>query len=298
MIGKKLTLDEFIEKAKKIHGDKYDYSLVEYKNNKSKVKIICPEHGLFIVNPSNHLRGNTCKSCFNSGRRQDFIKNAKMIHGDKYDYSLVEYKNNKSKVKIICPEHGVFEQLPIKHINEKQKCPKCRGYYRSNDEFINLAIKIHGDKYSYHKTKYVGKKEKITVICKTHGDFNVRYYDHLKGVGCSICSISKGEIEVKNWLEYKGIKYIQQHKFDDCKYKNRLPFDFYLPEHNICIEYDGIQHYVIKDFFGGENGFNDIKKRDSIKEKYCEYNKIKLIRVKYDEETIIYLDKIWVSGLC
>lgn len=130
---KKLTTDEFIKRAKDIHNNKYDYSLVNYKNCREKVKIICPIHGEFEQTPQNHLKGQGCPRC--SGRKKtadDFIKKAKQVHGDKYDYSKVEYINQIKKVKIICPEHGEFEQSPKYRIGKKMGCPKCHSSHGEN----------------------------------------------------------------------------------------------------------------------------------------------------------------------
>jgi hypothetical protein len=129
-MGRRKTTEEFIIDAYCKHGDRYNYRLVEYKNNKTKVKIICPIHGIFEQTPHGHLRGYGCLECGGSKRltTEEFIKKAKDIHGDKYDYSLVEYKNNKTKVKIICHEHGPFEQTPNDHL-KGFGCPKCKGRY-------------------------------------------------------------------------------------------------------------------------------------------------------------------------
>ena len=126
--NKKLTQNDFINKSKKTHGDKYDYTSVKYINNITKVKIICPRHGMFEQSPSNHMLGKGCKKCkSNVFTTDDFIEKSKEIHGDKYDYSLVKYINSKTKVKIICKNHGVFEQIPCNHIHVrmKQGCPLC-----------------------------------------------------------------------------------------------------------------------------------------------------------------------------
>jgi hypothetical protein len=128
----RLTLNDFIEKSKLVHGDKYDYSLVEYKNNKQKIKIICPEHGEFEQTPKNHMNGKHCKKCgsANTGLKKraninNFIETANLIHENKYDYSLVEYQSAIKKIKIICPVHGIFEQQPSAHVSQKQGCPSC-----------------------------------------------------------------------------------------------------------------------------------------------------------------------------
>ena len=112
---RKLTTYEFIEKAKKVHGDKYDYSKVEYVNSRTKICIICPQHGEFWQTPNAHLMKEGCPKCkgenvskVNRRTTNEFIEKAKKVHGDKYDYSKVDYKNNSTKVCIICPIHGEF----------------------------------------------------------------------------------------------------------------------------------------------------------------------------------------------
>lgn len=124
--NRKLSLDGFIKKAQKVHGTFYDYSLVEYKNNKTKVKIICPEHGVFEQTPDNHLSGQGCPYCSGNVRmtKEEFICRASKVHGNKYDYSEIDYKNNRTKVKIICPEHGPFYVSPWSHLNGHE-CPEC-----------------------------------------------------------------------------------------------------------------------------------------------------------------------------
>ena len=117
--NRRLTLFQFIEKAKQIHGDKYDYSKVEYVNNSTKVCIICTEHGEFWQTPGNHLHGCGCPKCSSLPKKNtnDFIKEAKLIHQNKYNYSKVEYVNAQTKECIICPEHGEFWQTPHKHLS-------------------------------------------------------------------------------------------------------------------------------------------------------------------------------------
>ena len=276
---RKLTKNIFIDNAKSIHGDKYDYSLVEYTGNKSKVKIICYEHGVFEKTPNSHISLNSgCPKCSDSRKNNnDFIKKAKSIHGDKYDYSLVDYKNNKTKIKIICPEHGIFEQAPNSHYSNG--CSKCSFKYKpSTEEIIKKLSHLHKNIYDYSLVEYKNAHTKIKIICKKHGVFEQATNHHLRGAGCPNCKISKGELKIKDWLDNDRIEYIQQQKFIDCKDKSPLPFDFYLPEYNICIEYDGRQHYEIIELWGGLEGFIDTKNKDNIKNIYCQNNKIKLIK--------------------
>ena len=191
------TID-FIEKAIKIHGNKFDYSKVEYVNSKTKVCIICPKHGEFWQLPNNHLQGKGCLKCkYDKLKKKqnisinDFITKAKEIHGGKYDYSKVEYVNNSTKVCIICPEHGEFYQTPKHHINRGQGCPKCQGLYVTNEEFIKKAKEIHGDKYDYSLTEYNGSHKKVKILCLIHGEFEIIAKDHLNGQGCGKCRTTK-----------------------------------------------------------------------------------------------------------
>jgi very-short-patch-repair endonuclease len=170
-------------------------------------------------------------------------------------------------------------------MNLKDGCPICIGKGRWNTELLVSEFKkIHLDKFDYSLVEFNNISKKVKIVCKTHGEFEQNIHHHLKGQGCKLCkSNSKGEEYVKMHLEEMNIKYIQQHGFDTCKYINRLNFDFYLPNHNTCIEFDGIQHFKeIKDF-GGKKGFDDGRKRDECKNKWCIENNIKLIRIKYDK---------------
>jgi superfamily II DNA or RNA helicase len=194
---------EFIEKAKEIHGNKYDYSKVEYINSKTKVKIICPEHGVFEQQPSNHLMNKGCLLCglINRGNSKtktlsQFISEAINIHGDKYGYSLVDYVNTDIKVKISCPIHGEFEQTPKSHLSGAG-CPNCGTIKRASsrtksiNKFINEAINIHGDKYGYSLVDYVNTDIKVKISCPVHGEFEQTPQSHLKGSGCPNCAINK-----------------------------------------------------------------------------------------------------------
>jgi len=285
----------FIKKSKIIHDNKYDYSLVEYYNNKKKVKIICPEHGIFEQIACNHMNGAGCSKCSGNykSNTEEFIIKSKEIHGDKYDYSLVEYKNWLDNVKIICPEHGIFEQIPNNHLRGKG-CIYCAGNYKSNtEEFIEKSINIHGDKYDYSLVEYENCGTKVKIICNKHGEFLQKPDNHLGGSGCPTCRESKGEIKISNILDDYKIKYERQQKFKGCINIKKLSFDFYLPEYNICIEYDGRQHYEPINEWGGEKEFKNIKIRDNIKTVYCKENDIKLIRISYKENIEDKLECLW-----
>lgn len=190
---KKLTQEEFIEEARKIHGDRYDYSKAIYKNYETKVEIVCSIHGSFFQRPHRHLDGGGCSSCGGSKPldTNEFIKRAIAIHGNEYDYSKVIYSNTKSKVEIICKKHGVFFQSAGGHLNG-YKCKKCSGNDTpTTSEFIEKANLIHNGYYTYDKVEYKSAHSPVIITCKLHGDFQQTPNSHLKGSECSLCSLLK-----------------------------------------------------------------------------------------------------------
>ena len=186
--------EEFIEYARKVHGDKYDYSKVDYKDSKTKVCIIHPQFGEFWQTPASHVSGHGYK--FKpENNKEFFLKKAKEIHGDKYDYSKVEYVNTNTKVCIICPEHGEFWQIPYSHL-KGNGCPKCcKTKKLTTEEFIEKAREIHGDKYDYSKVEYINNQTPVCIICPEHGEFNQTPNKHLSGHGCSICNLNKRNVK-------------------------------------------------------------------------------------------------------
>lgn len=224
-----LTIEDFIDRAKKVHGNKYDYSKVEYINNRTKICIICPKHGEFWQTPNVHLDGSGCRKCFNEKRGQtvkltkaQFIERAKKVHGDRYDYSKVDYKNIMSHVCIICPEHGEFWQTPNDHINSKHKCPKCshRHDKKTGQEFIEEARKIHGDKYDYSQVEYYNQNTRVCIICPEHGEFWQTPKVHLTSkYACPICGkIENGLKRRINYIDFiERAKKIHNNKYDYSK---------------------------------------------------------------------------------
>ena len=296
---KKLTTKDFISKSKNIHVEKYDYSLTVYVNAKTKVKIICKEHDVFEISPNNHIsKKQGCVKCSNiklgnkiRKNSSEFIFNAKTVHGDRYDYSKVLYMKNTTHIEISCKEHGIFKQIPKNHLLG-HGCTKCKidkiksVKTKSIGDVISESKIVHGDRYDYSKVEYVNNNTKVKIICKEHGIFEQAMNKHINSKqGCPCCfeSSSKGEIEVINFLIDNDIDFKKEKSFDNCvsNKNHKLRFDFYLPENNICIEYDGVQHYKIIDFFGGRSGFMKLKNRDKVKNKYCINNEIKLIRIPY-----------------
>lgn len=230
-----------------------------------------------------------------------FIQVAENVHKNKYDYSKVVYVNSITKVKIRCPKHGVFYQIPDAH-KTGQNCPKCAlrmkhdGFRKTLSEFIDISNNKHDNKYDYSLSRYINNKTKLTIICPIHGQFTQRAGVHMRGQGCPCCgaearimaSISSGELKVIEFLKEQNINFIPQKTFDGCKYKRLLSFDFYLPNYNLLIEFDGEQHYkFFKKFHSTLHGFEVQQTRDKIKTQYAYDNGIKLLRIRWDEEKMI-----------
>jgi very-short-patch-repair endonuclease/transposase-like protein len=236
----------FIAKANKIHKNRYNYSKVNYINAKTKITIICREHGDFYQTPSNHLSNYNCQKCAKNFQlnTDSFIEKAKLIHNDKYDYSKVNYINTDTQIIIICKEHGEFTQIPDFHINRKCGCPKCSNNVKLDvSEFIKKAEKIHNNKYDYSKVEYSNNKNHVIIICKKHGEFTQIPYVHLSSHGCPSC-INKTEYKFYEKIKefYPTIK--RQYKVEWCKNKFYLPYDFAIEESKIIIELDGEQHFT------------------------------------------------------
>lgn len=190
--SQRLDTDIFLRKAKNAHGSTYDYTNTKYENSSKKLVINCKKHGEFLQLPSHHMNGHGCPYCGNTVKKtlEGFIRDSVEVHGNTYDYSLVKYKTNTTKVKIVCKEHGVFTQAPANHISSKQGCPKCANNKPyTNEEFIKLATAKHDSKYDYSKTEYLSSKQIIKIICPKHGEFQQSPNSHLRGHGCNKCAI-------------------------------------------------------------------------------------------------------------
>lgn len=286
-INIKKTNEEFIKEATLIHSDRYDYSLIDYKSNKINVKIICKKHGIFEQTPKSHLRGSGCIKCIiKKGKytKKEIMEKLKQSYGEKYEYPEFEFNSLSDYVTLICKKHGEIKKTLKEHL--KYGCKKCYydvigdGLRCSKEDFIKKSNKFHNYRYDYRLVNYVNNKEKVSIICIEHGEFRQTPHFHLIGQGCPKCRSSKGEILIENFLLKNKINFYTQFMFDDCRFVNPLKFDFYLYDYNICIEFDGVQHYS-KD--KKETYFHDetIKIRDNIKTEYCKNNNIKLIRIKY-----------------
>lgn len=217
----RLTIRDFLERAKLVHGDKYDYSKITYLYESDKITIFCKKHQIeFQQSVHKHLAGQGCIKCSNeaTGERcrtsvQNFIKKAMAIHGDKYNYEGVEYKNNNTNININCPIHGDFLQTPGNHTHKTnpQGCPECGG--RTNwtqEKFINKAREVHNGKYNYDKVIFINSVRKVIITCSEHGDFPQTPNKHLSGQNCPKCVPNfKGTNEsfIAKAKEIHGVKY-------------------------------------------------------------------------------------------
>ena len=294
----------FIEKAKEMHGDKYDYSKVEYINAKTNVIIICKEHGECMQTPNNHLTGYGCKKCGRvntsnkqRGNTEEFIRKAIEIHGNLFDYSKVEYGENiNTKVIIICNIHGEFQQSPLNHLqgNGCRTCGIITTAYKqrgNTKEFIERAIEKHGYKYDYSKCNYISIDDKLTIICKKHGEFNQVAYSHIIGQGCPIC-VNKTEAKLYEQLKTIYPSLLTQFKQEWCKKLKHLLFDFCIPEYKIIIELDGRQHFQqVRNWSSPEEQFEN----DKYKEECANENGYSVIRLLQED---VFNDTFdWVKEL-
>lgn len=306
---KKLTQEEFLKKAKKVHKDKYNYDNFIYKGMGIKGKIYCNNCNKYFEQiPHSHLRGHGCPYCAiknnaNNLRKslKTFIKECKKIHGNKDNYDYVVYTNDKTNIKLFCNSCKKYYETSPHNYLKGHRCPYCKN--KKTVERITLSWKkvlkrfkeIHGNKYIY-LSKYEKLDKEMLIKCKKCKlEFKQSPKKHINGYGCPICGktkiLSKGEEIIKNYLENNKIKFISQFRFKDCKYKIPLPFDFYLPDYNMCIEFQGAQHYDISFFFSRIKSkeksielFNKLKIRDKVKKDYCKLHNIILLEIKYNED--------------
>lgn len=296
---KRITPQEYKERFNTLYPN---YELLsDYNGDKNYIEVKCKRDGNVWKTKPNWLKqGVGCQICYNKRRgdtlrksNEEFIQQAKKIHGEKYDYSKVDYKDNKTKVTIICPKHGEFYMSPNKHISLKQNCPKCASEQNGIVKRLTLAAFVnrsklkHGDKYDYSKVEYINVDTPITIVCPKHGEFKQTPYIHMKGHGCPRCRQSFLENIVRNFLTKKNIVFEEQKRF---KWLSKQSLDFYLPEHNIAIECQGIQHYNKKLIRWENFNYELILKRDNIKQNLCKQNDIVILYFSNDKSILNSID--------
>lgn len=302
---KKITTEDFIKMSCTIHGDRYDYSKVVYKKSRENVVIICKEHGEFLRTPNDHLNGTGCNRCGYARRNvkliqqcsETFISRSMSKHGNRYDYTKVVYTNAGTRVKILCPEHGEFEQTPDAHL-AGQGCPECgrkRGgesrFKTAKETIIRRFREIHGDTYEYDKVQYVGSDFNVTITCKDHGDFEQTPSNHLGGKGCSKCGQngpSKPEIEVYEFIRKLSVD--AQHS--DRQLLGGKELDVYIPSKMIAVEFNGIYWHSS----GDKARDQDFRKSHIYKTVECEKKGVRLYHI-FENEWNEKRD-LWQSVLC
>lgn len=244
-MGAKMSTEDFITRAKKIHGDKYIYSKTIYVNSDTQVIIECPNHGIFKQITYKHLAGTGCRSCAAKKNAQKrtitadvFFTKANTKYENKYNYSETIYENYDTDLIIHCPNHGPFIQKPKVHL--KIGCTKCNLDNKSmtTEKFIAKSLKKHGNTYNYSKTACNRSTDIVTIICDIHGDFLQRVHDHLNGCGCSICNLNKRNNSFRKTTEefISEAQQIHNGKYDyslvDYK-KSSIPISIICKKHGI-----------------------------------------------------------------
>lgn len=289
--------DSFISEIKDKFGyEHYSFEKVKYVNNKTKVIVTCTEtdengviHGDFEITPGHMLAGEGCPKCryikSAQGKRRsikELVEEARKVHGDKYDYSLItEYKNDRIKYPIICPIHGIFYQTFNNHIQGEQGCPRCgrkkcdESRILSFEEFVERANLVHDGKYEYDKCSYTKLSDNIRIICPKHGEFYQSASNHIHlGHGCPKCANteSKGELELLEYINkiVDGEGVIRR----DRKTINGIELDIYIPSKKIAFEYNGLYWH---------SELSKDKNYHLEKTNKCTENGIRLIHIFEDE---------------
>lgn len=272
------------------YDHEYDFSEARYIGSEIPMTVICKEHGKFTVTPHTLIRGGGCRRCQTQFKIQmrdskAYFEKANKKHNFKYDYSNSVYRGIQSMITYKCPLHGEVTQRADGHLLYTG-CLQCMAESRrhTTDDFIKLGRRNFGDKYDYSKTVYTKNNEPVIITCPEHGDFTMIAGDHMRAkeraTGCPVCNGSKPEQETWDILHKRGVAIIPQYRFKDTKYF----YDFYLPDMNILIEYNGIQHYEdVKSW--ARNGINYLenrKKLDREKVALAKKLKIPLYIIKYD----------------
>lgn len=220
---------------------------------------------------------------------EQFIQRAKEIYGDRYNYDKVIYNNSREPVTIICSIHNEFQITPDNFLH-KNGCAKCSYDLLSNkrlddkDDFVNKSLRTHGTYYDYTKVTYVNYITKVEILCPLHGSFWQNPSKHIFGQGCPKCKSSKGERIIYHYLVDNDILFLEQYRNSTCKDKAILSFDFYLPNYNLLIEFQGLQHERFIPYYHKTiDNFDKQKLRDNIKRQWAKDNNIQLLEISYKE---------------
>lgn len=298
-IGDKLSTS--IQKIEKSFKEK-DFQIVNYPSvvtYTTKIQVKCNKHPAIIQNLSlRNLNTGGCSFC--NGKRI-YAPDLKKDIEDK-GFEWVDYSENiksNSKIKIKCHVHGTISQVTISQIKRNQKinlCPDCQKEQnsRGNGKYTLKEVeKLFEDAgYILLSNQYINDRQKLEYLCLKHGIQKISLDKFLRGQRCPQCKVSHGEQKILNFLKKENIDFNFQKTFKNCKDKELLPFDFYLPQYNVCIEYQGIQHYEAipfkqkrteENYKKAEEKLKSQQKRDQIKRDFCKKNKIVLLEIKYSD---------------
>lgn len=296
---KKVTRDEYVQRLNTIHQHQYDYTLLPNDlSTSTRISVGCRVHGVFTPTLSAHLQGSGCPFCNWDNKKektqQKLIAKATTAHNGAYDYSKTMYLDKDTPVTITCKKHGDFSMRLWNHVYGPDKCPLCgSGKKRTTNDFITLAKEVHGDTYDYSQVSYINATTKVSIVCRSHGVFEQTPDMHCFSdtQGCPRCKASSGEREVYKHLKALGVSnFVCEQTFVGCVAPDTgvlLRYDFYLPSHNLLIEYDGEAHFHQINFSGALTS-DDMQARltrtqllDGIKNQYAKQHNIKLIRIPY-----------------
>lgn len=264
--------------------------------NKEKYVFHCEIHGRIEKSKSQMYTGRICGECLKIQNRKNAfnreLNKMKELHNNRFEYpGYIDLVGCKTKITIRCIEHHhTFKHLKSVHVQTKYGgCIHCLKQYRNvgtkeHDLLIEQFKDIHGERYGYDNVVYKGAYVKVSITCDKHGDFEQTPGSHLSGCGCPRCKHSTGEKLIQGLLKKMEIKHTTQKSFYGCmndKTGKSLPFDIYVPEFHTCIEFDGYQHFIPVERWGGEDKLKEVQYRDNIKDVYCKDNDINLIRIPY-----------------
>lgn len=305
MMPRKLTHNEFIIKVRDIHQNKFMF-FNEYTGSQFKMKVHCNICGYnFESTPNSLLSGRGCKKCADrksTKTKEQFELEVYKLYKNKFSI-LSSYNKMVDNITIKCNEHDEIITLRTRtFLKGKTCCSQCemndgrRKSYTTETYLDKLKKNEKFREYDFSKFVYKNSRTSCIVICNNGHEFITTPSSLSSGRGCGKCGLhtttSKPVFDIIEVLESYNINHIREYKFDDCFNTYKLPFDFFLPDYNICIEYDGKQHFEILEHWGGEFEFNNRIENDSIKNQYCLTNNIKLYRIKYDENHIERIKQI------
>lgn len=285
MGGKQRTHEEFVNEVNRLYPNLEVLSL--FTETKNRVRVLCKECRTELMPLAQALVQNTfcCQECRRRRNKESFAK--KLFDVNPNVDVLGEYKNRRTKIECLCLIHNKIFKMTPSNLLGGHGCPECgieariKAFAKTHDEFIS-ELKEISPQISI-TSQYQSAHKKVNCKCLECGfEWNTTPHSLLRGDRCPNCNLpSKGELAISSYLDSISVEYISQKKFDDCRNINPLPFDFYLPEYNACIEFQGKQHYEVVEHFGGEENFKIRQKRDNIKAEYCHQNQIALLCIPY-----------------